>query len=332
VAITAFPKPAQSITADQFRDYFREFIGTGARVDADLKPSADSSGMNVKLAPGIGFVDGTQVRSTAIETIPVAAASGGGSRIDTLVANLDYSASPIIQFAVIAGSPSVTPARPSLALSGSIAYRWPIADIAVGATASTITAANVTDRRTLVGRTVITWTTATRPSSPANGQLGFNLTTSEWEWRDGSAWVPLLPVLPTWTTLSGRPNVFPPSVHDIDERHSGVLPLNKGGTGGTNATTARASLDAADRIHNINTSHVGTLLVAGGGTGATSATGARNNLGAAAASHEHDISDITQDGLPIMTNYLPLHYQEKIGAGFGAPSGGSDGDIYLRVI
>jgi len=41
----------------------------------------------------------------------------------------------------------------------------------------------------LLGETFPSWTTATRPSSPANGQTGFNSTLSYLETYNGSSWV-----------------------------------------------------------------------------------------------------------------------------------------------
>lgn len=153
MAITSFPKPATTITTDQYRDLFRQFISTGATTAGGLAPSGDSSGLNVKLAVGDAVIDGVYVKSTAIESRTIAAGSGGGlSRVDLLVANLDFSATPIVQFAVIQGTPAATGAvMPSLALSGTVVYRWPIASIAVSPTASTILAGDVTDLRTFAG-------------------------------------------------------------------------------------------------------------------------------------------------------------------------------------
>jgi hypothetical protein len=153
MAITAFPKPSTTVTTDQYRDLFRQFVTPGATSAGGLAPYGDSSGLNVKIAIGDAVIDGVYVKSTAIETRTVAAGSGGGlSRIDTLVANVDFSATPIVTFAIIQGTPAATgAAAPSLALSGTVVYRWPIANIAVAPTASTITAANVTDLRSFVG-------------------------------------------------------------------------------------------------------------------------------------------------------------------------------------
>jgi hypothetical protein len=153
VTISAYPKTGQTITTDQYRDLFRQFISTGATTSGGLLPYGDSSGLNVKLAIGDAVVDGVYVKSTAVESRTVGAGSGGGlSRIDTLVANLDFSATPIVTFAVIAGTPAASgAAAPSLALSGTVVYRWPIANISVSPSASTILSGNVTDLRSMAG-------------------------------------------------------------------------------------------------------------------------------------------------------------------------------------
>jgi hypothetical protein len=189
MAVSAYPKPSTTISTDQFRDFFRQLITTGAVTAGGLAPSADSSGLNVKIAPGFAVVDGIAVNSTAIETRSVGAGSGGGlSRIDTLVANLDFSATPIVQFVVIAGTPAATgAAAPSLALSGSVVFRWPIANIAVSPTASTIIAGNVTDRRTFSGKEVGVWTTTSRPT--VANSFGLNTTLGILESTiDGTTW------------------------------------------------------------------------------------------------------------------------------------------------
>jgi hypothetical protein len=189
MAITSFPRPSTTVSTDQFRDLFRQLITTGAVTPGGFAPSADSSGLTVKMAAGFAVIDGIAVNSTAVESRAIAAGSGGGlSRIDTLVANLDFSATPAIQFGVMQGTPAATgAAAPSLALTGSIVYRWPIANIAVSPTASTIIAGNVTDRRTFSGKEVGVWTNATRPTT-AN-TFGLNTTLGILESTiDGTVW------------------------------------------------------------------------------------------------------------------------------------------------
>jgi hypothetical protein len=89
---------------------------------------------------------------------------------------------------------------------------------------------------------------------------------------------------------------------------TGANPVSKGGTGATDAATARTNLGITlDNLGAAASSHshaltdcTGTLTVAKGGTGATDAATARtnlgitlDNLGAAASSHSHALTDCT---------------------------------------
>ena len=68
-----------------------------------------------------------------------------------------------------------------------------------------------------------------------------------------------------------------------------VFNINNGGTGATDASTARANLGAADKIHEHTTDDIvsGVLPISRGGTGASDMDAARDNIGAAAKVHEH---------------------------------------------
>ncbi|MDB5716255.1 MAG: phiHau3 26 [Sphingomonadales bacterium] len=46
-----------------------------------------------------------------------------------------------------------------------------------------------------------------------------------------------------WASITGRPSVFPPDVHNVGGAvHTGILGIEKGGTGGNSLATARANL------------------------------------------------------------------------------------------
>ena len=80
-----------------------------------------------------------------------------------------------------------------------------------------------------------------------------------------------------------------------------TVPVAKGGTGATSASTARTNLGLGSlaTLNSVNNSNwSGTVLaLSNGGTGASDAATARSNLGAAAASHTHAATDITSGQL-----------------------------------
>lgn len=105
---------------------------------------------------------------------------------------------------------------------------------------------------------------------------------------------------------------------------SGVVPINKGGTGvaaqskqavreGLEITPANIGAAAASHEHSASAITSGTLPIARGGTGATSAADARTQLGAAAASHTHGAGDIASGTLG--SDRLPTVPVSKGGTG-----------------
>ena len=90
-------------------------------------------------------------------------------------------------------------------------------------------------------------------------------------------------------------------IYHGDTKLNGTTPIDRGGTGATDAANARTNLGitpanigaaASNHTHAL-ADCTGTLAVTKGGTGATDAATARSNLGAAAASHNHAASNIT---------------------------------------
>jgi hypothetical protein len=210
---TAYPKVGGATTDGQYRELFRNILETGALSTSGYAATADSSGMNVKVAAGLAIVDGIVAKSSAVETLTIAPSSGGTlSRVDTVVLQLDYSTDPIIRLVVIPGTAANTGSQvaPSLAPTGTVQYNWPIANVAVAPTAVTIAAGNITDRRTFSGSNVGLWTTGLRPPAKA-GLLGFNGTTGKWEGSNGSTWAELAP---SWADIPGKPATFPPTAHN----------------------------------------------------------------------------------------------------------------------
>jgi urease beta subunit len=156
---------------------------------------------------------------------------------------------------------------------------------------------------------------------------------------------------------------FNGTVSSISPGVTGILSVANGGTGKnslSSVTVGKASqLVSSPTIRvnlasegapgfngtaNISPGVTGTLPVSHGGTGATTAKAVRDNLGitpsnigAAAASHTHSYAGSStvggaatkalQDG---NGNTITSYYQKKITISSSAPSGGSNGDIWIK--
>lgn len=186
---TSYPFDAQDTTEAQYSQLFRRLTSTGvsgAPAGTELKASADSSGMNVKVAVGFAIVRGHAYNSDAIETLTIGASSANPRR-DLVVLRLDPSANSVT-LAVKAGTASATPSDPSLAQTDEGVFELAIARVTVPANAVTISASDVTDLRTFIGAQWGRWTSALRPTSPAIGTGGFNTSTGRPEVFNGTSW------------------------------------------------------------------------------------------------------------------------------------------------
>lgn len=211
MATTSFPFEDQDTTETQFSALFRELQDTGvvgAFGSASLRVTADSTGMNVKVAPGSAIVRGHMFVSTDVETLVIPAASAQ-ARVDLVVLRLDPAANAIT-LEVKSGAPAASnPAPPALTRTDTGVFEEPLAQVAVAASTATIAAGAVADRRRYVGQRLGTWDSDTRPAAPRAGQLGLNMSTGRWEYRDGSVWTDLL----RWASISSKPATFSPSAH-----------------------------------------------------------------------------------------------------------------------
>ena len=187
---TSYPFDSINTTEAQYSQLFRRLQQTGVAGDpnsTDLKVTADSSGMNVKIAAGYAVVRGHFYKSDAVETITIAAASTNPRR-DLIVLRLDPAANSIV-LAVKQGTAAASPSDPSVSQTDEGTFELVLARITVPANATTISASDVTDLRVYTGDQFGRWTTALRPTSPRIGQPGFNVSTGYPELWDGSAWV-----------------------------------------------------------------------------------------------------------------------------------------------
>lgn len=191
----SYPKTGVSTTEEQFSSLIEFFAGTGVKNAASLAASASGSGMNVTVSAGSAQVRGMVYSDTASATLTHAAAPASGqTRIDTIILERNLANTPNVQLKIAPGTAATTASAVAPALTQAIPGVWqePIADVAIPGGASVITAAMITDRRRICPTPLAQWTTAKRPAHVAGViQLGFNLTTQQWEFSNGSAWVNL---------------------------------------------------------------------------------------------------------------------------------------------
>lgn len=189
MAERSYPFVDGATTDAEFSTMFDQIIGSGVRYGSageDLTVTADSSGLNVKVQPGVGFVRGTFYKNDAIKTLTIAAGNSN-PRIDAIVLRLAYGTTNSITLAVIQGTPAVNPAAPTIASSDTGTTEFLLAHINVPASAATINSGNVVDKRIMLGSYNHFWTTSARPTRP--GSIGFNTTTGKVEKTDnGSVW------------------------------------------------------------------------------------------------------------------------------------------------
>ena len=167
MAQSAWPFENIDTSESQFSQWARN-IGEGVKGSSggtELKAYGDSSGMQVKVPAGFAMVRGHYYSNTAIETLTIAAAHATLARIDSVVLELDPSANTIL-LTVLTGTAASTPAAPTLTQTDTGVYQIRLANVAVAAAATTISAGNVTDTRTFLGAVSVSWDSITeKPTS-----------------------------------------------------------------------------------------------------------------------------------------------------------------------
>jgi hypothetical protein len=217
MAITSWPRVDEDTTDAQYAELFDSIIGSGVRDAGAFAVTADSSGLNVKVATGFAVVAGSACLSTAVETLAIAANTGTVARVDTVVLQRNFTAGAgkVVQLIVKQGTQALVRDVRGI-------FEVALATITVAPSAATITSANVVNKRGLLSTRVGTWTTATRPTYSGSGLVGLNTDTGAWEANSGNGWAGLA----TWDNI-GRPS---------------AIPISQGGTGAKTKADARAAL------------------------------------------------------------------------------------------
>lgn len=306
---SSWPFEGVDTTETQYSRLLRN-IGQGVNGvpgDNNLLPYADSSGMNVKVKVSGGnsqaIVRGHMYQSTAEETLSIAAASTS-PRIDAVVLTLDPSVNSI-QLAIVQGTPAATPSAPTLTQTDTAVYQLLLGYVAVSASATTISASDVTDKRTFLGKV---WTTSSRPSASL-GLTGYNTTLGKLESWNGTSWEVVTPTsLDASVITSGT----------IDFARLATTTVAKGGTGATDAGTARTNLGITPgNIGAANATHTHVI---------SDVTSLQSSLdGKASSSHTHDGSAIVSGSLNLPGSVAGVGVNVKNGSGGFAITLGSNG-------
>ena len=130
--------------ANDFAEWLRKFFTTGV-FTGDLIVTA-AGGMTVSVSGGYANIEGKVGFFETATTLPIANASGSYGRIDSVVAECNYSDRDIT-LKIISGEYSANPIAKAPERSAA-AFQLVLAHVAVGAGVTQITQADITDTRT----------------------------------------------------------------------------------------------------------------------------------------------------------------------------------------
>lgn len=153
--------------------------------------------MSVNVGSGLAFVHGSEgskqgtyfCQNDGTVNKTLSAADPTNPRIDIVVAKVQDSfysgVTNAWSLAVVTGTPAGSPSAPAAPNNSII-----LAQIAVAANATSITNANITDKRTYNSALggVVVCTSSTRPSVPYEGLYGFETDTNKPLYYDGANW------------------------------------------------------------------------------------------------------------------------------------------------
>jgi hypothetical protein len=166
--------------------------------------------MSVNVAAGHAWIDGTESAvqgayhgyNDATKNLVVAASDPTNPRKDLVVAKVqDAAYSGAVNawsLVVVTGTPAASPAEPAVPANGVV-----LALIDVAALATTVTTANITDRRRRASALggIVVCSSATRPAAPYEGLFIWETDTQKIQVYTGGAFVEMEPAGP-WTSYT----------------------------------------------------------------------------------------------------------------------------------
>ena len=151
MAQQSYPFENVDVTESQFSKWARH-IGEGVNGGPDtnnLRVSGDDSGLQVRVAAGEAMVRGHYYINTSQATLTLDTA-GTDTRIDGIVVELDPAANTIVLKVIQGIAVTSDPVPPTPTQTDVNIYQILIGLVTIPADATSILAANVTDRRTYI--------------------------------------------------------------------------------------------------------------------------------------------------------------------------------------
>lgn len=133
--------------ADDISNYFLKLISNGVfATPSDSMQVQALSGMSVSITPGWGFINSKWISNTAATVLALDTADATFPRKDRIVLSLSYG-DRNITLGVKKGTPAATPEAPALTRTSGVTWELSLATILVGAGATSISQADITDDR-----------------------------------------------------------------------------------------------------------------------------------------------------------------------------------------
>lgn len=136
----------RTYSAEQMSLYFKGLVSDGIVPNVGtMFAVTPNSGMTVQVGAGRMFINSRWLQNDSVFNIILSSAHATLNRRDLIIARLDYS-NRMITMGKKNGTPAANPTAPSVVRNGTY-YEMVLAEIYVGAGVTSITTANITDKR-----------------------------------------------------------------------------------------------------------------------------------------------------------------------------------------